>query len=85
MPIGSTPVATESEAATLKLTAMAADVFPTSQTSLLKEPAQLPNNTFFPPILNLPHWWILEVKRTEPWGYIPATGAGEGDTHSIMS
>jgi len=33
----------------------------------------------------LGHWWILEVKRTEPWGYIPATGVGEGDTHSIMS
>ena len=33
----------------------------------------------------LMHWWILEVKQTEPWGYIPATGAGEGDTHSIMS
>ena len=52
-PTGNTPVATKSEAATLKLPSMAADVFPTSQTSPEVACARLPHSIFFPPFLNL--------------------------------
>ena len=46
---GNTTAATESEAATLKLPDVAADVFPTIHPSLQEEAARLPHNTFFPP------------------------------------
>ena len=46
---GNTTAATESEAATLKLPDVAADVFPTIHPSLKEEAARLPHNIFFPP------------------------------------
>ena len=49
---GNTTAATESEAATLKLPDVAADVFPTIHPSLQEEAARLPHNTFFPPFLD---------------------------------
>ena len=49
---GNTTAATESEAATLKLPDVAADVFPTIHLSLQEEAARLPHYTFFPPFLD---------------------------------
>ena len=44
---GNTTAATKSEAATLKLPDVAADVLPTIHPSLQEEAARLPHNTFF--------------------------------------
>ena len=52
---GKTTAATESEAATLKLPDVAADVFPTIHPSFQEEAARLRlrlQNTFFPPFLD---------------------------------
>ena len=49
---GNTTAATKSEAATLQLPDVAAEVFPTIHPSLLEEAARLPHNTFFPPFLD---------------------------------
>ena len=49
---GNITASTESEAVTLKLPDVAADVFPTIHPCLSEEAARLPHNTFFPPFLD---------------------------------
>ena len=64
---GNTTAATESEAATLKLPDVAADVFPTIQPSLQEEAAWLPHYTFSPPFLNPAISSLACHPRTVQW------------------
>ena len=65
---GNTTAATESEAATLKLPDVAADVFPTIHPSLQEEAARLPHNTFFPPFLDPAISSLACHPSTVQWG-----------------